>query len=62
MITTTSRRSFLKAGGVYLALPFLGSTARANPGPPPKRLVFLNVGYGFTEETFYPKTGGPFGE
>ena len=62
MITTTSRRSFLKAGGACLALPFLESFAQAVPAPPPKRLVFLNLGYGFTEETFYPKNSGAFGK
>ncbi len=59
-----SRRSFLRLGSSCLALPFLetfaGSTVAATP--PPKRMVFLGVGNGFTKETFFPKTAGKFAD
>jgi hypothetical protein len=61
-----SRRRFLRSGTSLIALPFLeslgfGRFARASAAiAPPKRLVFLGIGYGVTQETWYPdvKEGG----
>jgi hypothetical protein len=60
MLTTNSRRRFLRAAGTLLALPGLESLgfrrfARAAAASPPKRMVFLGFGYGVTEETWFPK-------
>lgn len=60
MLTTNSRRRFLRAAGTLLALPGLESLgfrrfARAAAALPPKRMVFLGFGYGVTEETWFPK-------
>lgn len=63
-LRTTSRRSFLAAAGAVLALPYLESHAdAADPKPAAAggdaaRMVFLGVGYGFTNETFYPTKPG----
>lgn len=56
-----NRRHFLKSSTAFIALPFLeslgfrrfASGADAVPAPP-KRLVFLGLGWGITEETWYP--------
>jgi hypothetical protein len=57
-----TRRSFLRAGGFCLALPFLESFASAQTSTskivPPKRMIFLGGGFGFTKDSFYPTTGG----
>ena len=64
---TTSRRSFLRMGSSFLALPFLESVAAkvgadtSSPSPP-KRMIFLGGGFGFTKNTFYPKKAGSFAE
>jgi hypothetical protein len=60
MLTTNSRRRFLRAAGTLLALPGLESLgfrrfARAAAASPPKRMVFLGFGYGVTEETWFPQ-------
>jgi len=60
-----SRRQFLKASPLALCLPMLHSTinpsmAAAVSTAPPKRLVFLGGGYGFTKQTFYPTEAGRF--
>lgn len=59
-----TRRSFLRSGGTVLALPFLETfaTARAASGTPPKRLIFLGGGFGFTKDTFFPSQAGRFSE
>ncbi|MDB4419919.1 hypothetical protein N9269_01890, partial [Akkermansiaceae bacterium] len=59
---STTRRSFLRIGGSVLALPFLETFARAKvaAAAPPKRMIFLGGGFGFTKDTFYPKEAGPF--
>ncbi len=55
-----SRRTFLRAGSSLIALPLLESVgfrrfARAAPVVArPKRMVFLGIGYGVTQETWYP--------
>lgn len=55
----TSRRSFMRLGSAVLAVPFLESFAGAKvPPAPPKRVVFLGGGFGFTSKSFYPKQAG----
>jgi hypothetical protein len=57
----TSRRSFLKAGGITLALPMLETFAeKSNASKPSKRMIFCGLGYGFNEQTFFPAENGPF--
>jgi hypothetical protein len=60
------RRRFLQGAGSFIALPSLASLgaargAGAAAAPPrPKRMVFIAIGWGVTEETWYPdrsKTG-----
>jgi hypothetical protein len=61
---STSRRSFLRAGSTVLAIPFLETFAKAaaTSTAPPKRVIFLGGGFGFTADTFYPKVAGRFAE
>lgn len=61
---STTRRSFLRIGSSVLALPFLESFAGVKTAstPPPKRMIFLGGGFGFTKDTFYPKKAGRFSE
>ncbi|MGJ8678641.1 MAG: DUF1552 domain-containing protein [Akkermansiaceae bacterium] len=59
---SSTRRSFLKMGGAFLALPFM-ETFAGNIKPSTsaaKKMIFLGGGFGFTKETFYPKKGGHF--
>jgi len=69
MFTSSSRRRFLKSAGTLLALPTLESLGfrrfarAAAAAAPPKRMVCLGIGYGVTEETWFPKatdTGGGY--
>jgi len=61
MFTSTSRRRFLRSATGLVALPALESLgfrrfARAAEAPmPPKRMVFLGIGFGVTQETWLPK-------
>lgn len=58
----TTRRSFLRMGSAVLAIPFMETFAagvKSTPIPP-KRVIFLGGGFGFTKETFYPKNAGLF--
>ncbi|QDT60386.1 hypothetical protein SV7mr_29070 [Stieleria bergensis] len=49
------RRTCLKSATGILALPALNLFAQTPPvTAPPKRLIFLNFGWGVTEETWYP--------
>ncbi len=61
-IVTHSRRSFLRLSSGCLALPILeslgGSSLAAKPAA--KKMVFLGLGNGFTNETFYPIKEGAF--
>lgn len=61
---STTRRSFLRAGSTVLAIPFLETfaTAAESGKTPPKRVIFLGGGFGFTADTFYPKQAGRFSE
>lgn len=61
MFTDTSRRRFLRSATGLIALPALESLGfrrfarAAEPPRPPKRLVFLGIGFGVTQETWLPK-------
>ena len=65
MNTSPSRRHFLRSTSALIALPALESFgfkafAATSPVTPPKRMVFLNFGWGVTNETWFPdakKTG-----
>ena len=61
---STTRRSFLFAGSTVHSVPFLETFAhaKATSKAPPKRMMFLGGGFGFTKDTFYPKQGGRFSE
>ncbi len=62
------RRAFLRSGSALIALPFLesfgfrrfASAASSAPAAPPKRMIFLGMGFGVTRETWFPdvKTTG----
>jgi hypothetical protein len=55
-----NRRHFLRSSAATLALPFLESAgfhrfaSAAAPGAPPKRMIFIAMGYGVTQETWFP--------
>ncbi len=57
-----NRRHFLRGTGALIALPALesigfrrfASAATTAPVTPPKRSVFLGIGFGVTKETWYP--------
>ncbi|MEM7013062.1 MAG: DUF1552 domain-containing protein [Verrucomicrobiota bacterium] len=59
-----TRRSFLRAGSGVLALPFLETFAQpaAAEATPPKRVIFLGGGFGFTKDKFFPKEEGRFAD
>ena len=58
-IRRPSRRTFLKAAGVSLALPALDRDARAGrPDAPPMRLVCVANPLGFIPDQFFPKDAG----
>ncbi len=60
-----NRRHFLRSSSALIALPFLESLgfrrfASAAPAArPPKRLIFLALGWGITEESWYPDIQKP---
>jgi len=61
------RRHFLRSSTATLALPFLESVgfrrfvSAAAPATPAKRMIFIGMGYGVTQETWFPdvKQTGP---
>ena len=59
--TPESRRRFLRSATSLVALPALESLGfrrcvrAADPSAPPKRMVFLGIGFGVTQETWLPK-------
>jgi hypothetical protein len=59
-----TRRSFLRAGSTLLAVPFMETHAKSEDlaDSPPKRVLFLGGGFGFTKDTFYPTSAGRFSE
>ncbi len=65
-----SRRHFLRSSSTLIALPFLesfgfrrfASAADKIPATPPKRMVFLGIGYGVTKESWFPSEDQPGSE
>jgi hypothetical protein len=62
----SNRRHFLRGTGALIALPALESIGfrrflSAAPTVPPKRIMFMGIGYGVTAETWFPdiKDTGP---
>ncbi len=59
-----SKRHFLRGTGALIALPALesigfqrfASAAATAPATPPKRAVFMGIGFGVTKETWFPDT------
>ena len=54
-----NRRHFLRGAGALIALPALESIGfrrflSAAPTVPPKRIMFMGIGYGVTAETWFP--------
>ncbi len=64
MKSQINRRHFLRGTGALIALPALesigfrrfASAAATAPIAPPKRMVFLGMGFGVTKETWFPDT------
>jgi hypothetical protein len=62
MNTSFNRRHFLRGTGALIALPALesigfrrfASAAATTPSTPPKRAFFCSMGFGVTQETWYP--------
>jgi hypothetical protein len=56
-----SRRQFLRAAGVTIALPWLESVARgaAAASMPPKRMLCIMADMGVLPGNFFPQTAGP---
>ena len=54
----TSRRTFLRAAGVGLALPVLESFGAAPSKASPKRMIAINQDLGFIPKRFFPETSG----
>ena len=62
MNTSSNRRQFLRGTGALITLPTLesigfrrfASAAEKAPATPPKRLMFMGIGYGVTAETWFP--------
>ena len=62
MNSNINRRSFLRGTGALIALPALesigfkpfASAAEKKNATPPKRLAFMSIGYGVTQESWYP--------
>jgi hypothetical protein len=59
-----SKRHFLRGTGALIALPALesigfqrfASAAATAPSTPPKRAIFMGMGFGVTKETWFPDT------
>jgi len=59
MKTNFQRRHYLRGTGALIALPALESIGfrryvSAAVATPPKRLMFMGIGYGVTSETWFP--------
>jgi len=58
---TQTRRRFLRAAGVSLALPLLettGALAAAAKAPTPRRMIAMNVYFGLNAESLFPREAG----
>ena len=53
-----SRRAFLKAAGVSIALPSLESIGNTAASEPAKRMVFVSTGLGMNPKSFFPQDYG----
>ena len=53
-----TRRTLLQGAGASMLLPLLPTLGAAPNGAPPKRLIFLNFGFG-PSEAWYPSEAGP---
>jgi hypothetical protein len=58
MITTHSRRHFLRAGSAFLALPWLERLAVAGETAPPRRMVAVCTSFGLYGPSFFPQQAG----
>jgi Protein of unknown function (DUF1552) len=56
-LTAPTRRQFLRASGIALALPLLGAIPEAKAGPP-KRMVFIMTNMGVIPRYFFPQKSG----
>ena len=62
MISSISRRHFLRGSGAVIALPAIESigfkpfatAAAKKTTKPPKRLIFMSMGFGVTNDSWYP--------
>ncbi len=62
-----TRRHILRSSSALIALPFLeslgfnrfASAASRAPAAPPRRMVFLGMGYGVTEDSWFPREDQP---
>ena len=59
-----NRRNFLRGTGAMIALPALESIGfrrflSAAPQLPPKRIMFMGIGYGVTSQTWFPDIKDP---
>ncbi len=62
-----NRRHFLRSSSAFIALPMLeslgfrrfASAASRTPATPPKRMIFLGMGYGVTEDSWFPSEDQP---
>jgi hypothetical protein len=53
-----NRRTFLRAAGVFIALPAFESLAIQAPASSPMRMVFICTGLGMQPDSFFPKDYG----
>ena len=59
-ISNRKRRAFLKSSSALIALPLLESLradrgfAKDTTSAPPKRMIFMGMGFGVTKETWFP--------
>ena len=69
MISTASRKSFIRHGKYSLALPFMlsllpkelrAAAEKSGAKKPIPRLLWMSMGHGHMEEHFYPKKAGHF--
>jgi hypothetical protein len=56
--TPASRRAFLKAAGISIALPAFESFGQPAASKPPMRMVCICTGLGMNPEAFFPKKHG----
>jgi len=56
--TGPSRRTFLRAAGVAVALPWLESLSAANAPPVPRRMVAIETNMGILPQFFFPEKAG----